>query len=63
MKLRTVLRRAFGSRGNGQTLAFTADSEGFNVKARQNDIVIEYRGDSKFVTESLLPFSTFLRVV
>jgi hypothetical protein len=46
LKLRTVFRRAFGTRGPGPTLAFIAGPEGLTVKARQGDVAVEFHGDA-----------------
>jgi hypothetical protein len=60
LKLRTVLRRAFGARGPGPTLVFTADSAGLKVSARQGDVAVEFcdQGNGEGSGESLrVPFA------
>jgi hypothetical protein len=41
-KLRSVFRRAFGTRGIGPVVCFTTEAGGLRVKARRGDIAIEY---------------------
>ena len=42
LQLRSILRRAFGSRGPGPALRFTVGPDGLSVKAGTADVAIEY---------------------
>ena len=56
-QLRAVLRRAFGTRGPGPALGFTADAEGLRVRARFADVAVEFRAPGEHPAETLwLPF-------
>jgi hypothetical protein len=57
LQLRTVLRRAFGSRGTGPALAFIADKAGLTVKCMSAGVAVEYYVPGELPTETLwLPF-------
>jgi len=56
-QLRNVFRRAFGSRGPGSAVCFTASADTLSVRAATADIAVEYRGPGGGSAETLwLPF-------
>jgi hypothetical protein len=58
LQLKAVLRRAFGARGPGPAVCFTADVEGLRARAMSADVAVEYRGPGAGPGETLwLPFA------
>jgi len=58
LQLRAVLRRAFGTRGTGPGVGFTADAEGLRVRAMSADAAVEYHVPGARPAETLwLPFA------
>ena len=57
LSLKSVMRRAFGSRGLMPAVCFTAAAGTLNVKAKSHDIAIEYTAPGDGPDETLwLPF-------
>ena len=59
-QLRTVLRRAFGSRGPGPAICFTAAAGTLTVKASGHDVAVAYSEPSDAPAETLWLPSSFL---
>jgi hypothetical protein len=56
-ELRAVMRRAFGTRGHGPAVGFTAAAEELRVRAKFADAAVEYRAPGEHTAETLwLPF-------
>ena len=53
LTLRSVLRRAFGSRGPGPALCFTAAAGTLSVRATAGDIAVEYRTSTDAAEQTL----------
>ena len=57
LHLRAVMRRAFGNRGLGPAVCFTASAGTLNVRASSDDVAVEYTEPASAPAETLrLPF-------